>query len=325
MDYYAIVHNDFDGTASAAVYARAVKSLPKTIWFTEPTKIHNLLGSLELRGVKKIMIADIGMNESTLDKVLENSKRLINEGAEIEWFDHHVWKDEWKAKLSEVGVKVYHDVTTCGAGVVHKIMNPDDDFSSKLASADCSVDIWLHNDPMGEKLRRIVENNKDFNWKKHLIEIFYNGILWNDEFQKILEDQVDAELKGYQKLSKYYKLIEINGKKVVIAIRWKGPPDISYAAQYLMTRTGASVFVSANGKAISFRSSYIDVRRFASKMGGGGHPLAAGASLRIPLIYRILRRIGIISPANNWVANIVKDVITQVGFYEYKPKDITTH
>ncbi|ARM74879.1 DHH family phosphoesterase [Acidianus manzaensis] len=325
MDYYSIVHNDFDGTASAAVYARAVKSLPKNIWFTEPTKIHNLLEKLELRGVKSIMIADIGMNENTLSKVLENCKRLINEGAEIQWFDHHVWKDEWITKLSDTGVKVYHDVSTCGAGVVHKIMNPDDEFSSKLASADCSVDIWLHNDPMGEKLRRIVENNKDYEWKKKLIEIFYNGTLWNDEFQKILEDQMDAELKGYQKLPKYYRVIEIDGKKVVVAIRWKGPPDISYAAQYLMTRTGASVFVSANGKAISFRSGYIDVRRFASKLGGGGHPLAAGAGLKIPLIYRILRKIGFVSPANRWVSNVVRNVITQVGFYEYKPKDITTH
>lgn len=49
MDYYAIVHNDFDGTASASVYARAVNSLPRNIWFTEPTKLHEVLAKLELR------------------------------------------------------------------------------------------------------------------------------------------------------------------------------------------------------------------------------------------------------------------------------------
>ncbi|PVU76688.1 DHH family phosphoesterase [Acidianus hospitalis] len=325
MDYYAIVHNDFDGTASVAVYARAVKSLPKNVWFTEPTKVHNLLSKLEPRGVYNVMIADLGLNESTFDKIVESCKKLIDQGVKIQWFDHHVWKEEWKSKLSEIGVEVHHDTSTCGAGVVHKVMNPDDEFSSKLASADCSVDIWLHNDPMGEKLRRIVESNKDYGWKKKLIETFYNGILWNEEFQKILEDQVDQELKGYQKLPKYYRVIEVNGVKVVVAIRWKGPPDISYAAQYLMTRTGAKVFVSANGKAISFRSSTINVRLFAAKLGGGGHPLAAGASLEIPLIYRILRRIGIISPANKWVCNVVTKVINDVGFKEYQQKDITQH
>jgi len=68
MDYYAIVHNDFDGTASVAVYARAVKSLPKNVWFTEPKEVHNVLSKLEPRGVYNVMIADIGLNESTLIK-----------------------------------------------------------------------------------------------------------------------------------------------------------------------------------------------------------------------------------------------------------------
>lgn len=84
-------------------------------------------------------------------------------------------------------MEVYHDVTTCGAGVVNKVMNPNDEVSKKLASADCSVDIWLHDDPLGEKLRRIVENDRSFEWKRKLIEVFYNGTLWNEEFQKILE------------------------------------------------------------------------------------------------------------------------------------------
>jgi len=324
MDYYAIVHNDFDGTASVAVYARAVNSLPKKVWFTEPTKIHNLLAKLELRGVNKIMIADIGINGSTFQSIVESLTRLKNEGAEIQWFDHHVWKQEWKDKLKDIGIEVYHDTSTCGAGVIHKVLNPTDDFSEKLASADCSVDIWLHNDPMGEKLRRVVENNHDYAWKEKLIQIFYSGILWNDEFQKILEKQVDEELKGYQKLPKYYKVIEIDNKKVAIAIRWRGPPDISYAGQYIMTRTGAIIFASANGKSISFRSNTYEIRRYAAKLGGGGHPLAAGASLKIPLIYRILRRLGIISPALNWVSKVVYRTIKEEGFYEYKQKDITT-
>ncbi|MEW9492578.1 MAG: DHHA1 domain-containing protein [Candidatus Aramenus sulfurataquae] len=318
MDFYAIVHNDFDGTASAAVYSRAVNSLPKKVWFTEPTKLHNLLAKLELRGVSDVMIADLGINASTFPSIVESLKRLVGEGAKVQWFDHHVWKEEWKSKLKEIGVEVYHDTSTCGAGVVHKYMNPNDEFSAKLASADCSVDIWLHDDPMGEKLRRVVEGNRDFSWKEKLIQTFYNGVLWNDEFQKILEDKIDEELRGYQRLKKYFKVIEVDGKKVAVAIRWKGAPDISYAGQYIMTRTGAVVFASANGKAISFRSNHYEVRKFATRLGGGGHPLAAGAGLKLPLIYRVLRRLGWVTPALNWVSNVVSNVIKEEGFTEYK-------
>ncbi|MEM0293371.1 MAG: DHHA1 domain-containing protein [Saccharolobus sp.] len=320
MDFYAIVHNDFDGTASAAIYSRAVKSLPKTVFFTEPNKLHNLLKSLELRGVYNIIIADLGINASTFNEILKELKRLIDEGASIEWFDHHVWKEEWKEELKKIGVKVYHDMSTCGAGVVYKYKNSNDEFSKQLASADCSVDIWLHNDPMGEKLRRIVESNKDYSWKNELIKTFYNGILWNENFDKMLEDILTKELEGYKKVMKSFKVLEIDGHKLAVAIRWKGPPDISYAAQFIMSRTGASVFVSANGKSISFRSNEIDVRQYAVKLGGGGHPLAAGAQLKVPLIYRLANRLGIKLPMLNWVSNNVKKVIEEVGFINYQEK-----
>ncbi|BFH73653.1 DHHA1 domain-containing protein [Sulfurisphaera javensis] len=322
MDYYAIVHNDFDGTASAAVYARAVNSLPKKTFFTEPTKIHDLLGKLELRGVNNIMIADIGINASTLETTLKNLKRLISEGAKVQWFDHHVWKEDWKKKLNEIGVEVYHDTSTCGAGVIVKYLIPNDEFSKKLASADCSVDIWLHDDPMGEKLRRVVESNRDYSWKEYLIKKFYQGILWDEEFEKILIDQVDKELKGYEKLQKYVRLLEIDGKKVVVAVRWKGPPDISYASQFLMNRYNAIVFASVNGKAISFRSNIIEVRKYAEKLGGGGHPLAAGAGLKAPFWRFFLHRLGYRKPMLDWVSNIVKNVINDIGFVPYQKKDV---
>ncbi|MCQ4344111.1 MAG: DHH family phosphoesterase, partial [Sulfolobales archaeon] len=160
MKWVAIVHNDFDGTASAAVYARAVGELPTSLLFTEPTRLGKLLQGFELRDAKRIVIADLGINASTFDVILKEVKRLVSQGAEIQWFDHHVWKEEWKKALSEVGVQVYHDTTTCGAGVVHKVMNPNDEVSEVIARADCSVDIWLHDYPLGEKLRRVIENRR---------------------------------------------------------------------------------------------------------------------------------------------------------------------
>ncbi|BAB65578.1 DHH family phosphoesterase [Sulfurisphaera tokodaii] len=322
MDYYAIVHNDFDGTASAAVYARAVNDLPKKVFFTEPTKIHNFLSKLELRGVNNIMIADIGINASTFDSILQSLKRLISQGAKIQWFDHHVWKEEWKKTLSDIGVEVYHDTSTCGAGVIVKYLNPNDEFSKKLTSADCSVDIWLHDDPMGEKLRRVVESNRDYSWKEYLIKKFYQGILWDEEFEKILVDQIDKELKGYEKLPKYIRVLNINGKNVVVAVRWKGPPDISYASQFLMNRYNAVVFASINGKAISFRSNLIEVRKYAEKLGGGGHPLAAGAGLKAPFWRFLLHKLGYRKPLLDWVSNIVINVINEIGYVPYQRKDI---
>ena len=323
MKWVAIVHNDFDGTASAAIYARAVGELPSSFLLTEPTALPKLLRGFELRDAKRIVIADLGINSSTFDDILKEVRRLTSQGAEIQWFDHHVWKDEWKQKLSEVGVQVFHDTSTCGAGVVQKVMAPNDEFSKKLASADCSVDIWLHNDPMGEKLRRVIENRRDFEWKRHVMTKFFNGVLWDDEFEKILQEMVNKELKGYNKLKDYSRVIEVNGVRGVVAVRWRGPPDISYASQYLMARTGAQFYASANGRSISFRSNSIEVRKYAEKLGGGGHPLAAGAPLKVPFVYRLLYRLGIKGPMLNWVVKRVEEVVREVGAPVYQK--VTQH
>ena len=318
MKWVAIVHNDFDGTASAAVYARAVGELPTSLLFTEPTRLGKLLQGFELRDAKRIVIADLGINASTFDVILKEVKRLVSQGAEIQWFDHHVWKEEWKKALSEAGVQVYHDTTTCGAGVVHKVMNPDDEVSEVIARADCSVDIWIHDYPLGEKLRRVIENRRDFEWKRHVMEKFFRGVVWDEEFERILVETANKELKGYNRLKGYARVIEVNGVRGVVAVRWKGPPDISYASQYLMARTGAKFYASVNGKSISFRSSSIEVRRFAEALGGGGHPLAAGAGLKAPLLKYVLYKLGYRKPMLDWAVKVVEETVRKVGIVEYQ-------
>lgn len=309
MDFYAVVHNDFDGTASAAVYSRAVGNLPRYTFFTEPTKLHLMLDKIEPRGVNSLMIADLGPNANTLDSVIVSLKKLLASGVKVQWFDHHVWKDEWKKKVTDAGVELYHDTSTCGAGVVSKIMNPGDEVGRRLASADCAVDIWTHDDPLGEKLRRIVENRREFEWKLKVMKDFFEGRLWSEEYQEILLQTLKGELEGFTRLRRFYRVLTVDDTKVAIAIRWKGPPDISYAAQYIMARSGAKVFVSANGFSISFRSREINVRDYAVAFGGGGHPLAAGASFKIPALYRFLKRIGFRGPALGYVSRRVTEVI----------------
>lgn len=103
-----------------------------------------------------------------------------------------------------------------------------------------------------------------------------------------------------------------------MAVRWKGPPDISYASQYLMNRYNSIVFASVNGKSISFRSNIIDIRRFAEKLGGGGHPLAAGAGLNAPFWRKLLNKIGYRKPMLDWASSVVRNVIKEVGFVEYE-------
>ncbi|BBD73026.1 phosphoesterase [Sulfodiicoccus acidiphilus] len=270
MSYVAVVHNDLDGTCSAAVYARAVGELPSKVFFTEPTRVHKLLKEIRLEGLSEVTVADLGLNSSTVNDVVEAVRSITSAGVKVRWFDHHVWREEWARSLTEAGAEVHVDTSTCGAGVVLKGTSSQDEVSKRIVSADCAVDMWWHDDPLGEKLRRVVEASREYSWKEHMVRKFFEGKVWDEEFQRVLEEQVDLELRGYSVLHKYYRVITVNGVKVAIALRWKGRPDISYAAQYVMSRSGASIFVSANGKSISFRSSSYQVREYAVKFGEEG-------------------------------------------------------
>ncbi|MEM0373851.1 MAG: DHH family phosphoesterase [Sulfolobaceae archaeon] len=312
MNYLMIVHNDLDGTASAAVYSRLVNQLPKKVIYTEPNFLPNILMNINESNFEKIVIADLGINESNFEKIVKTSRKLSKK-FKIEWYDHHIWKEEWKRVLEENGVEVHHDITTCGAGVIYKSFNVEDMVSKKLVSADCSVDLWLHNDPLGEKLRRIIELDKDIRWKNYLLNKFYNGILWDKELEVKLEKIMDEELENYNKLAKFVKILQYENIRIVVAARWKGRPDISYASQYLMSKFGADIFVSANGKYVSFRSNNYDIRSYAVKLGGGGHMKAAGAPLKVPLIYRLLYKLNIKRPFLNYVSDRILEVIKEVG------------
>jgi oligoribonuclease NrnB/cAMP/cGMP phosphodiesterase (DHH superfamily) len=59
-----------------------------------------------------------------------------------------------------------------------------------------------------------------------------------------------------------------------------------------MSRFGAdvAVIVRSNGAA-SLRSRSVDVSVVARRLGGGGHPRAAGARIKLPLIVRLLAKL----------------------------------
>jgi oligoribonuclease NrnB/cAMP/cGMP phosphodiesterase (DHH superfamily) len=316
-----IVHNDLDGTVSAAVYARIVKALPSTVIFTEPNQLGNILHKID-KNFSTIIIADLGINEGTIKTIVKELRKLTSSGIKIEWYDHHIWKEEWKKTLMSIGVEINHDITTCGAGVIYKTKYKNkDEISEALVRADCSVDLWLHNDVLGEKLRRIVELDKSFEWKNYLIKKFFKGILWDTEFEKKLEDIMNEELKNYNNILKNVKVIQYDNKRIAIAYRWKGRPDISYGAQYIMSRTDSIIFISANGKYVSFRSNNYIVRDYAVKLGGGGHLKAAGAPLKVPIIYRILIKLGWKSPFFNYIIKKIDPIIREVGIKEFEGRN----
>lgn len=288
-----ITHDDLDGVGAAALYirARGLSIAETIIGFTKPHILVDSLRKALKEKPSRIMIADIGLNPGLVNEVVEV---LSKSNVEVEWYDHHVWDSGWVKALTSIGVKLYIDTTTCATGVVAKYLNLDDEFSLKLVKTICAIDLWRWDYPLAPFLYRIgmwVDEKKEL--LTRLTVFFASGRLWDDSFNRIVEDFVNKELRNYSRVDRIVELLELDNCRIVLAVKyWDGPPHRSLLAQYLLSRYEADIAVILRPwGGISLRSRRVDVRRIALELGGGGHPKASGAPLPASWLRRLLSRI----------------------------------
>ncbi len=162
----------------------------------------------------------------------------------------------------------------------------------ELVKATCAADLWAWDHPLAPKLFRAVGRGEEEHgeaWKRKVIDKFYKGVLWDSDLEKSVENYVNAELKGYQKLLRQLLVVRANDTIIAITLKPRGPPGSSIAAAFLASRTRAHIIgVLRNDGGLSLRSSKCDVRIIAYNLGGGGHPQASGAKISFPLYVRII-------------------------------------
>ncbi|MGC9071132.1 MAG: DHH family phosphoesterase [Acidilobus sp.] len=301
-----ITHSDLDGEAAAASYMRVSSVGPERvmIYFTEPYSLHEAVGEV-LRVAQRgdrIAIMDIGFNRGSTPRALDMLGKLIEQGVSVEWYDHHAWDDNDLNLVSKAGVKIFVDRSTCGAGVVTKYASKlygvePDEFLMKLESAVCSADLWTWQDPLAPKLMRASSSpngSSKTRWKQHMVMKFYSGVLWDDELRARLLDYLSEELRNSTKDLSTLHVSNTGNCAVAAILRKREPPSDSVMGSMLTSRTGASVSAMVKRRrlglvSLSLRSrGGADVRVIAKELGGGGHPRAAGASMRVSLAIYLL-------------------------------------
>lgn len=302
-----ITHTDLDGVASGALILKKFGHLDR-IYFTQPHNLH-----VRLAGVPNgsaVYITDIGVNKTSFDKIKENVKRVLSSGGEVFWFDHHVWEESWIKELAELGVSLYVDRSTCSAGVVYKYLGVE--ASEELVRAACSVDLWLMNDWRGNFLSRYVGYVGGASWKEKALKKLagFDGTI-DSEISDMVEKAITKELKIYDKALKKAKIRECGGVKVVYYLKDQEEHLTSYIANILLSRYEADIAVICRRGSISLRSRTLNVREVALSMGGGGHPRAAGASLKPDLVRRLMYFLGLRSFYAEWCVNkVLKQLVS---------------
>ncbi len=302
-----ITHTDLDGLSSAALILKHVGNVDR-FYFAQPHQLHAVLNKVP--NSSRVFIADIGVNEQSLPKVIKQLKRIISSGGSVRWFDHHVWDDTWVTKIKEVGAELHVDRSTCAAGVVAKCLRLKGDDVETLVKAACSIDLWRFDHWLGNFLARYAGYKGGYEWKKHVVMRLssFSGVL-DDEIREVVERAVSRELKIFSRALKKAVITEVDGVKIVAYFKGNEEHLTSYIANILLSRFQADIAVIVRRGSVSLRSRTYNVRELAKTLGGGGHPQAAGAPLKPPFYIRLLTLLGIRRFHINWCIKRISEVI----------------
>ncbi len=294
MGYIIVAHTDMDGVGSAAVYMYLRGEKPARIIYTEPYLLDKTFIKLRrVTGAERIAVMDLGMNPSTYPVIRSVAEELAGRGVRVEWYDHHVWSEEWLRGLREAGVDLHVDRSTCGAGVVARYAERrrediDEEFLNELVAGICAGDLWRFDHWRGPWYLRLVRRRDRDEWRNHVAETLSQGTPWTEEFTERVRERFERELVALGVVEKMIRVYEENGVRVAV-VPWRRDVDTSFSAALALGRTGADVaaVVSGDGR-ISLRSRGYNVREVAVLLGGGGHPRASGARVRLPLHLRLI-------------------------------------
>jgi len=307
-----------DGVGSAGLYLYLTRDEPVRIVFTEPYLLHEALNNLgDLTGVQKLVLMDLGLNKNVFNDILNSIKHFIDSKIVVQWFDHHIWDDEWIAKLKGLGVELYIDRSTCAVGVVAKYVKPsrqdiDEGFIKELVQGVCAGDLFKFDHWRGAWYMRLIRRNDTDEWRLKVLETISKGILWIDEFNEKITERFENELSTYSRVDNNILLIEHNGLKIGLTM---GDDDVenSFLAAYIIGRYDADVAViaSKDGK-LSLRSRRYNVRDLAYKLGGGGHPQASGCKIDIPWKIRLK---GVLEgkAVLEYITKVIVDALNDIG------------
>jgi len=298
---YIITHTDLDGIAAGASIVRLLGRIDGgyTVVYAEPYNLDERLEQIiEYTGPGDLLvITDLGPNKTIYNKIASILSKIVARGVEVEWYDHHVWMDDEVKTLTDNGVRVIVDTSTCATGVVihhlPKIHDSNiDDYLIELEKIVCSADLWRWNHPHSPKLFRVAGRSEgNSSWRNRLLDKLARGVLWDEELEERLQEYISRELEGFERIQSTIHVIK--GKcTIAAALKSNGPPSNSFIGGMLLGRYNSDIAVIIRGNgAISLRSRSVNVQRVASMLGGGGHPRASGAKINLPLWIKLVSRL----------------------------------
>ncbi|NPA99506.1 MAG: phosphohydrolase [Crenarchaeota archaeon] len=279
MRTVVISHWDLDGLASAAILA--LRTAPVKIWLASVTAVPRYLRkALEEYSPDQIWISDLNPQASQISDLRMLIKQASIEGVKIRWIDHHEWDRSIYDLIHQYDETVWYlvDPSTVTADLVaRKFRVRDNPYINDLVSLAIDDDFFLNRYDLTIRWRRVL---RWYSWniRYKALNSFIGGEISPYWMNKLYEDEVK---NLYENLIREalgrMDIIEKNGIKIIIfqdVDPKVHPGELTDAAK--KNGVTADIYIVRYPRGASLRSDYYDVSLIAKKLGGGGHPYAAG-------------------------------------------------
>ena len=241
---------------------------------------------------KRIIICDLGLNEdqSLIDLCKGFFSKSKDAGCDIVWLDHHYWNEQIKKRVqsfSKLILSPEHE-QKCAAELVYQQFAKDRTACKRMAEFAHIVDFRLpgiHDLPPLPEIITYYRSMPDaYSKLQQLIEKASGGIFWDEDLQEEYDNKY-LPLKEEALTSALKSLSLHNIGNYIIAIA-ESPKVIakSILAEKMFVKKPEAVMAvlfSPDGKISIRRKPGTNIRCdiIASKLNGGGHSYAAGATI----------------------------------------------
>ncbi len=213
---FSISHDkDVDGLNSAAIVWRYAKTkgLDYRVILTDYGSFEQVFSKVGVLRSTLIIITDLGMDLTVLDRVIDNLSRAVSQGCRVVWLDHHQWSKRAVRAVKSLGnnpvLRVNHDF--CAAEIAHKVLMPRDGISEELARIAHDTDFNLREIPSANALTdalsvirfRALDKREDITdslmqLMKPLAEEGISGV-WDESSARLKNTMLHQKVEAYQK------------------------------------------------------------------------------------------------------------------------------
>ncbi|MDE1856388.1 MAG: hypothetical protein KGH49_04115 [Candidatus Micrarchaeota archaeon] len=284
-------HNaDMDGVGAAAMLKIKYNIPSSRLFFSSYNKEDILYAQRKLKkfygGNFILFITDLSLNDPTIPvwkKLIRGVKAM---GGSVFWFDHHPWSNRAIGEIASLcDVAIVGENKFCATEITKKEIELNTPFAEEFAKVVHYSDFNLR--PDTAKRRKYV--------KTYALSITsYTKSKSNDSIQKSLRHIADVvasrrfvdarmlaasrsfEKKNTARINKMLKKLYLIGSKITIGFAIGVQTTQACGAVIEKSGRDIGIVIDMKQKKGSIRSKRSDISGLAKRLGGGGHPHAAG-------------------------------------------------